>query len=719
MKSKVLAISADGSLSYCTSAPERRGRGNCPHIYHQMEGQSDEEFLSEFSFALNPVTDSDSGRSNEEITRELIENNKLSFNENPDWTEVVTPKLLGRFLRLGDSVFDGKCVVKVETNEYGDLVDHLYIVGTYEGYEFSFDAKDERFLPCDFGTVPHIRDDGTFTIKGVEYRCLPVVSRNKVGYGQGYTADGKPVIWIYQEDNENLAITIPMEGDTCRILGKDYPKSEIEEAINNPPHKDPNVQLLLSCIDPMVKERYPEFGQGQWMQKMFDNFKADEVNDIENRRIFTYKDIVRKEYFDQIRRMGVTFRQGITKNGVPLLYQKNNTENITKTLLARSNVQMADTLNPLAAYSQSHKVSLVGIGGYNKDNCPDKLRMVGDSLRGISDPLDQSSGKGIGLSIFLKGADVKNGVIVKDPSKECFSLTDFVPYLKHNNPNRASMATSQMRQAMRLKYGEDPRRLGDPTSDKAWAQISGAKLGVNFNVAYVTGEYEWEDSCRVSESAAKRLITTKTFNFQKDDRYKDGYIVHPGDKIAGKTVKYEGTLRETSTGFTMTVDVPFTNGNKIAGRYGNKCTAYVVPDSEMPQVWDRDLKKYVPADVTMSPLSTGKRGNLGAILETQNDSLSSKDILPVKLPNGSTVIANNGKQYIMRLNQISQEKNHAYSDELTTGREAKARFGEMESILMTTTEKRRKVLEFLKNQETDEASRLDSLLKAIGVCKKE
>lgn len=770
--SRVLAIKADGTMTYCTCPPERRGKGNCPHIYHQNEGESVEDFMQRVSFAMTPVLSAgEEGRTQQEITKELINDNILSFNQDPDWGNVVDP-MLKRFLRIGDTVFDGHCITKVETNEDGDLVDHLYIVGKFGDFEFSEDSEDDGHQPCDFGEIPHIREDGTFSIKGVDYRCLPVVSRNKVGYGQGYSADGSETVWLYQEDG-NLAVTIPVEGDTCKIFGKTYKKSEIEDAINNPPHKDPKVALLLSCIDPRIKDRIAEYGEEPgWMNKITDNFKCDTVNDLEFRRVYTYEDQVQKELFNQVRRMGTTLRGsivtqskqlgldgsgkktdakiadidpekmkvdmkamasadeemrnsslrngGFEENGIkPILYQKNNTKNIRDNLLGRSNVQMAETLNPLAAYSQAHKVTLVGLEGYNKDNCPDSLRMVNDSLKGICDPLDQSSGKGIGLSIFLKGSDVKNGVITRDPSKNCFSLSDFVPYRNHNNPNRVSMATSQMRQAMPLTEGEDPRRLGDPVSDKAWSTISGAKMGRNLRVAYLTGEKEWEDSAEISESAAKKLSANKKFTFQKDPRYKGGMNVKAGDKIAGKTVKYDGMLKETPSGFEMEVTVPFTAGNKIAGRFGNKCTVgRIVPDNEMPQIWNSETKKYEPAEIIMSPLSIGKRGNIGAILETQNDSLSSKDIVPVRMPNGKTVKANNGTQFIMRLNQISQEKNHAYDGELTDGREAKARFGEMESILLTTTEKRRQVLNYLKNQGTDEQARLDSLLKAIGVSKK-
>ena len=697
---KVLALTTDGRMTYCSCPPDKRGLGRCNHAIHQNEGESIPDFMARISNLISVTGDED--KTNEERITEIVQNNALSFNKNPNWNNTVS-SMISRYLRLGDKVAEGTCEQEVCINEFGDEVDRLTLNVTFDGEQYR----------VDFGDVPHVKDNGTISINGIEYRCLPVVSRNKVGYGQGYS-DGKPMIWIYQEDG-NLAISIPVEGDKCKILGKWYNKSEIEEAIANPPHKDPKVALMLSTVDHRIFNRFPNWGKPGSMDELSKNFSPDKINDLEWRRVYTYEDQVAKELELQMRRMGVTLRDTAMK-GKPMIMQKNNTANVKTMLSGRSNVQAAENLNPLAAYSQAHKVSLVGIEGYNKDTCPDQLRIPGDSYRGISDPLDQSSGKGVGLNVFLKNSDVIDGSIVPIAGKNDVSLTDFVPYMNHNNPNRVSMATSQMRQAMPLVGGEDPRILGDETSDRAWSQISGAGIGRNLKTVYLAGEKEWEDSAEISESAAKKMSAIKTFTFGNDPKFSDGQSVKAGTRIAGKEVKYDGVLEKTKTGFKINAVVPFTTGNKIAGRYGNKCTVgRIVPDDQMPKVYNPATKQYEPAEVIMSPLSIGKRGNIGAIMETQDGSFSEKDIVDVKLPDGRTVHANNGTQFIMRLNQISQEKNHAHDGTLGKDREASARFGEMESILMTTTEKRRRVLNFLKNQGTNEEARIESLLKAIGI----
>lgn len=42
---KVLAITKDGKLTYCTAPPDLRGKGRCNHVAHQEDGQTKEEFL--------------------------------------------------------------------------------------------------------------------------------------------------------------------------------------------------------------------------------------------------------------------------------------------------------------------------------------------------------------------------------------------------------------------------------------------------------------------------------------------------------------------------------------------------------------------------------------------------------------------------------------------------------------------------------------------------
>ena len=71
----------------------------------------------------------------------------------------------------------------------------------------------------------------------------------------------------------------------------------------------------------------------------------------------------------------------------------------------------------------------------------------------------------------------------------------------------------------------------------------------------------------------------------------------------------------------------------------------------------------------------------------------------------------------MRLNHIAEKKLSSHGDELEANGEAKgARLGEMESLILSTTNDRLKVLHYLRHQgEYNSHAKLHHLTKAIGV----
>lgn len=698
----VLALTKDGRLTRCTASPDKRGFGRCNHVAHMEEGQSEAEFLAK---SINP----NEGKTYEEIKQDFINENKIDFNHEINWSEVINEELVLRYINWPETPnLHCKTLTERTTNEYGDIVDQITLQFENEGEIYN----------CDFGQVPVVAEDGTISINGVRWVCLPVVDRNKVGYGQMYDKEGRRTVWLLQKDG-NLGITIPEGSKTWRILGKEYDADYIRQCVINGYSDDPKVDSIIRSLDTdIIKERFPEFATEDFDKKMFEAFKKDEVNDLSYRRVHTFKDQVKDELEAQLRRMGVTYRSNIKKGNGLVFYQQNNTKNIIDNLVGRSNVQLADDTNPIALFSQTHKISLVGREGYNKDVCPAELRDVHDSMRGISDPLDQSSGKGIGLTLFMSNAATSRGFIEPNGNTDALSTSDFVPFKYHNNPNRVSMACSQLRQAVRIEGGEDPYLLNDP-SDQAWKQISGSKIGVNLRTVFLTSDVSWEDSCGISESAAKKLAHRKSYKFPYDYKYRNkiGSEVKIGEKIGGITVKNPGILREENGNMYVDSLVEFRTGSKIAGRIGNKGTAIIIPDDKMPKVWDTFTQSYKPAEVIMSPLSTGKRSNIGIIKETNQTMDGTK---PVKLADGKTVEGvNYGYQYTMRLNQMAEEKETYHGFELDgKGEIIGNRQGEMENIVLSTTEARRDIIkQFKANNPNKDVLR--DFMKGIGVQYKE
>lgn len=709
----VLALTKDGRLTRCVAPPDKRGIGKCMHIMHQEDGELDTEFMQR---AINPNVD----KTYDEIKMDFVKENRLDFNKPINWSEVISPKMIKRYINFPETPnIITECESVREVNADGDDVDHLYIKLTNP------DELDEngnqKVYTCDFGEVPALADDGTISIQGVRWVPLPVMDKNKVGYSQGYNAQGKRTIWLLQKDG-NLGITIPEDSDKWRILGKEYDADYVRQCLINGGSEDPKLNSIINCLDTdIIKERFPDFATEDFDKKMFDQFQKDRVNDFTYRRIHTYEDQVKQELEAQLRRMGVTYRQNLMKGNGIVLYQKNNTSNIKENLIGRSNVQLADDTNPISLYSQTHKISLVGREGYNKDDVPAELRDVHDSHRGITDPLDQSSGKSIGLTVFMNNCQTSRGFIEPgsvNPNgldgKSGLNTSDFVPFKYHNNPNRVQMSCSQIRQAVPIVGGEDPYQLNDP-SDKAWMQVSGAKIGVNLRAAYISTDISWEDSYGVSESAAKKLGHVKEYKFPYDQKMQGhiGKTVKVGQKIGGVEVRNGGVLSERNGKMYVKALVPFGTGDKIAGRVGNKGTVVIVPDEQMPKVYDVFSNTYKPAEVVMSPLSTGKRSNIGIQKEMNQTMDASK---PVVLPDGKTVQgAHYGYQYIMRLNQMASEKYLSHGVELDTkGEIIGNRMGEMGGILLGTTEARRQVLNQLRSQNPNK-NMLKEFMKGIGV----
>ena len=44
---KVLALTEDGRMTYCTASEDQMGKGRCNHVRHQKEGQSVKDFIEE------------------------------------------------------------------------------------------------------------------------------------------------------------------------------------------------------------------------------------------------------------------------------------------------------------------------------------------------------------------------------------------------------------------------------------------------------------------------------------------------------------------------------------------------------------------------------------------------------------------------------------------------------------------------------------------------
>ena len=720
---RVLALTQDGRITYCTAPEDQRGKGRCNHIAHQAPGQSTADFISSIENKIAVENEMQLADQRESILNLVSQYGRT---DNPNWKDVVNR--VNNPFTIGSET-DG-------TYEEATMTDFQQILEERpDGNVYHLVAKYEfrgKIYECDYGEVPAVNKDGTITMDGVNWRVLPVVEQNKAG-----VVSYNDNIVIKQKDGRNISLIMSKdpEIDTVSIYGKEVPIDVVQNYLKTGDTTGLNSGQVyaLKDIDPIAYERFPDLNSNLRQLK---DLPADEYGDLEWRRCIRYEDIVQDQMRLQMRRMGVTFRQNLAKQQkmqdkldfgeiteeelnkkYPLFYQVNLTDNIKSELVSRSNVQHAEELNPIAALSQSQKISYTGPGGYHKDKAPYNLRMPHRSHEGLIDPMDISSGKNVGLTNTLSHGYVGEDRLIHKTEGETLAPSDFIPYREHNDPNRAIMAVAHMKQACPIIGGEEPI-----VKTPAWDKIKGCKLGTNLRIAYVPSDGVFEDAVVISESAAAKMTTIQSRKYECNGTkgLKIGQRVEMKDDINGATIKIGGTIKSINDDyFEVETIYKMTPGNKLAGRHGNKSVvSKVLPDDQMPKIIENGQE--VPAQVIMSPLSVVGRKNLGQIMET-NEAAGNGPVLDkvntVVLPSGERIQATCGKQYILRLNHIAEKKLSSHADEITAKREAEgARLGEMESILLSTDKDRLEVLKYLRHQEAyDSHNKLRALTKAIGV----
>lgn len=717
----VLALTTDGRMTKCSVPPEMRGIGRCNHVDHQEAGESVEKFTKRIE---ERMTITSMLPDQKEIVKKIIKENQVVWNKNPDWEKTLIEDAKGLFnIGTGEN-FESAEMTEVENlhtiNADGDPVIKLTATFVFRGKEYK----------CDMGEIPEVQEDGTIIMNGVPFRVLPVMAKRKSGIqrtpnGRTYFVDEEGRMRFYADKNNPDVCIVNSNMATGRM---EIPTEEVMKVLRGEPSKlSQAVQNNIRGIDPVAFEREPELMTN--LNSIIVNHEVDPMNDITYRKCMTYQDQVNYEFKRQLRRMGNTFRANLKRKqdsgmelddpNYPLFYQENITKNVKTDLAGRSNVQMADDLNAITALSQAHRISLTGPGGWNKDRCMDELRQIHVSMKDRIDVLDVSQGKNVGLAISLMGSDLDSrGFITKSTSNK-EAVSDFMPYAKHNDTNRASMFSSHIRQACPIIGGEDPKFVGD-SSDKAWASVSGSKLGTNARIAYISLDKNYEDAIVISRSMADKMTTVQNvrYDLKEQKRLRIGTKVHKGDMIGGSMITHDGIISkvnknnfEVETAFKMEV------GDKIAGRHGNKgVVAEIREDKDMPKMEvTRNGKKYMePVEVVMPPSTVTGRLNLGQIYETNGgDFEKTTKVINSK---GNKIECTAGTQFFMRLNQIADKKLHAAGYHIDNNGEVEGmRVGRMERELFTTTPKRMNILKYLEHQTSRKTyQRIEDTFKAVG-----
>ena len=717
----VWAIDENGKPCKCYALPENRGKGRCNHYFHAAPGESSKDFFKKYGLGKQTLNEFKEFNKNKVIVPELTREDL------PDYTEgikaLVSPvdscdesvsdaiyrSIYGNKRFMGDKPFDGAEIKVTEEIQDPDDPNKTKITMTF--------TKEDGTVDETSFSVPRMTETGEYIINGTAYRYIPTLKKDKSGVCIGVGNGGEKLITFKDEDEEQV-VRFAEGKDVCSIhyVNEDGKhiwdrNVSVEDVKNYFDGKDNNLtdeqKAALASVSPIVTKRWAEEGGIDGLMSQ----QPDSVNDLSYKGVVTFNDRLVYSFSKKFRSMDSFYRKA-KKNGDLENYKFDTTgmeDVIRKDMNTASYMQVSDNLNPIAAMSQSQKVSWTGEGGddvWSNDNPPDSLRMVNKSYFGMSDVNDTPLGGKVGLTVNVKGRfDHKTHTII--PDKNIITGSDFIPYINHSDPTRSAMAISQMKEACPIVGGEDPK-----VSTKGWDKIKGSKLGCNLNVAYVAEEGVWEDAVVISESTAKKMTTvqSKKYNVPSvPSGLKVGDKLDYGSNISGVPVQYPGVVKSID-GHKVEIEsvYPMTVGDKISGRHGNKgVVSRIMPDDQMPKV---DGK---PADIIMSPIGVSGRSNLSQVYEVNDGDFNKTREIEYK---GRKTRGTGGTQFVMRINQIAEKKLLSNSDKMTQDKHYKTRFGEMESILLTTNQNRLEILDYLKHQEQrDNEQKVMNTLHAIGV----
>lgn len=123
-------------------------------------------------------------------------------------------------------------------------------------------------------------------------------------------------------------------------------------------------------------------------------------------------------------------------------------------------VQFDFSINPIEELTKLSRISLLGPGGFKRENVPAHLRDIYPSMMGRICPVDTPDRDNCGvLQDLLPNVKLDENLRFTEEilDKQPISVpVSFIPFLEHDDQTRLQMASSQMRQAIMLKEFDVP-----------------------------------------------------------------------------------------------------------------------------------------------------------------------------------------------------------------------------------------------------------------------
>ncbi len=239
------------------------------------------------------------------------------------------------------------------------------------------------------------------------------------------------------------------QDDIIREIGRNYSKF-------NAKAKGEDMIYALDLIlktDPISAEFFREDNILDEIIRVLDDGFLDDT-DLTNKRIRCFEYVVlakiSKAVFDMCL-SNRTARQPKFNVNSTLILSECNVSDI---------VQFDFAINPIDELTKLSRTSLVGPGGFNRQNVPEHLRDIMPSMFGRLCPVDTPDRDNCGvLQNLIPNVKLEDNLKFSDSylKKQPISIpVSLVPFLEHDDQTRLQMASSQTRQAIMLQNFDQP-----------------------------------------------------------------------------------------------------------------------------------------------------------------------------------------------------------------------------------------------------------------------
>ncbi|KAK6772201.1 hypothetical protein RDI58_030555 [Solanum bulbocastanum] len=311
--------------------------------------------------------------------------------------------------------------------------------------------------------------------------------------------------------------------------------------------------------------------------------------------------------------------------------------------------QVLDRTNPLTQIVHGRKLSYLGPGGLTGRTASFRIRDIHPSHYGRICPIDTSEGINVGLigslsiharighwgsleSPFYEISERSTGVHLRSIFPfQYFSIgASLIPFIEHNDANRALMSSNMQRQAVPLSRSEKcivgtglERQAALDSGALAIAEREGRIVYTNTDKILLAGNGDilsiplviYQRSNK-NTCMHQKLRVPRGKCIKKGQILADGAATVGGELALGKNVlvaymPWEGYNSEDAVLISERLKREIKVGDKVAGRHGNKgIISKILPRQDMPYLQDGRS-----VDMVFNPLGVPSRMNVGQIFE--------------------------------------------------------------------------------------------------------